>query len=245
MFLIGTVLPRSTTTGCRRWKIALKLSCSLYQMYGRAFRPPTNGRTSFALTFNHYRRLRPLPRLWGPPILKLRHRIRISIPFLFSSVFVLCHRGLQRFVSCWCSVFFNHPWLADRGSSKHLVFQKKIAWILSILKTFLLCLFEKNVGIYFWFSFHQIEDDTAADMEVVETRKEATHHTKLDPKNMKVTNNLTIKLYLYYIYYILTIKMFIEKNVRRKYTIPSPQSTIIENTRVKHVCNVCASLASN
>ena len=243
MFLIGTVLPRSTTTGCRRWKIALKLSCSLYQMYGRAFRPPTNGRTSFALTFNHYRRLRPLPRLWGPPILKLRHRIRISIPFLFSSVFVLCHRGLQRFVSCWCSVFFNHPWLADRGSSKHLVFQKKIAWILSILKTFLLCLFEKNVGIYFWFSFHQIEDDTAADMEVVETRKEATHHTKLDPKNMKVTNNFNYK-----IIFILYLLYFNYKNVyweERKTKIHNPITAEYNyrkhssETRLQWMCIPC------
>jgi len=160
-------------------------------MYGRAFRPPTNGRTSFALIFN--RRLRPLPRLLGPPILKLRHRIRISIPFLFSSVYFRCHRGLQRCVSCWfyCNIF-NHHWLADRDADR-----LNVAFVLfslncldfPILKTFLLCFFE-NVGSNFWFFFDQIEEETSAvDMEVVETRKEATHYAKLDPKNMKVTNN--------------------------------------------------------
>ena len=45
-------------------------------------------------------------------------------------------------------------------------------------------------------------------MEEVETRKEATHHTKLDPKNMKVTNNFNYK-----IIFILYLLYFNYKNV--------------------------------
>ena len=138
---LGTVSPRSNTIVCPHWKIALKVSCSLYQMFGRVSPRPASGKRSSNHIYDWLMTRK----------LKLRHRklifnhfkvflaIRVDIELFTVSFFVLFSVALfSIFPISWPSLVFQfYVFVRDFGST----IRRRLIWfIYGAFASFAYCL---------------------------------------------------------------------------------------------------------